>query len=94
MPPDVAQRITRSLDRLKAEDLMVGPEMMQRPFLEVGYMDVGQNSDVTLCMFLLKKGASIPLHDHPQMHARAPRVQHHAQQMPRLLCVFLYPTLP
>ncbi|CAK9015749.1 unnamed protein product [Durusdinium trenchii] len=68
MPPDVAQRITRSLDRLKAEDLMVGPEMMQRPFLEVGYMDVGQNSDVTLCMFLLKKGASIPLHDHPQMH--------------------------
>lgn len=54
---------------MQASDLAVGAECLAVPKLSVGYMDVSQTKEITLCMFLLKRGACIPLHDHPKMHA-------------------------
>lgn len=56
------------MDRLEAKDLGVGPETLAVPGLKVGYIDVAQTPEYTLCMFALRKGAHIPLHDHPGMY--------------------------
>ena len=69
MPLKLQESILSVLDRLQASDLAVSCETMARPGLRVGYIDVSQTAESTLCMFLLKRGASIPLHDHPKMHA-------------------------
>lgn len=68
MPSDLQQKILLAVDQLQADDLGVGPEILQHPGLKVGYIDVEQTPEYTLCMFALKKGAHIPLHDHPQMY--------------------------
>eukprot|EP00435_Cladocopium_sp_Y103_P023624 s508_g5.t1 len=68
MPSDLQQKILSAVDQLQADDLGVGPETLQRPGLKVGYIDVEQTPEYTLCMFALKKGAHIPLHDHPKMY--------------------------
>lgn len=34
----------------------------------IGYQEVYSGPDMTLCIFLLRAGACIPLHDHPEMH--------------------------
>ncbi|XP_042220413.1 2-aminoethanethiol dioxygenase-like isoform X2 [Homarus americanus] len=34
----------------------------------VTYMQLYENSDVTICVFILKNGVRLPLHDHPGMY--------------------------
>lgn len=68
MPSDLQQKILLAVDQLQADDLGVGPETLQHPGLKVGYIDVEQTPEYSLCMFALKKGAHIPLHDHPKMY--------------------------
>lgn len=34
----------------------------------IGYQEIYNGPDMTLCIFLLRAGAHIPLHDHPGMH--------------------------
>eukprot|EP00434_Breviolum_minutum_P011780 symbB.v1.2.010395.t1/scaffold681.1/size173109/3 len=68
MSPTLQQKIWSAVDRLEAKDLGVGPETLAVPGLKVGYIDVAQTPEYTLCMFALRKGAHIPLHDHPGMY--------------------------
>ncbi|OLP93429.1 2-aminoethanethiol dioxygenase [Symbiodinium microadriaticum] len=69
MRPELADVLLAKLERVQAR-LFEGPDICQQlpPSAAVGYIEVGQTREVTLCVFVLKKGASLPLHDHPGMH--------------------------
>lgn len=70
MRPELADVLLAKLERVQASDFGIGPDICQQlpPSAAVGYIEVGQTREVTLCVFVLKKGASLPLHDHPGMH--------------------------
>jgi len=70
MTSPMCEAILSQLDQVEARDFGIGPEVCQQlpAGADVGYMEVGVSQEVTLCLFVLKKGASIPLHDHPGMH--------------------------
>lgn len=59
------------LERLKASDFRLSPSEAQQLSTHssgVGYQEVFSGRDLTMCIFVLRAGAEIPLHDHPQMH--------------------------
>eukprot|EP00933_Yihiella_yeosuensis_P042349 TRINITY_DN3689_c4_g1_i1.p1 TRINITY_DN3689_c4_g1~~TRINITY_DN3689_c4_g1_i1.p1 ORF type:complete len:307 (+),score=47.18 TRINITY_DN3689_c4_g1_i1:78-998(+) len=67
---DLAWTLWQSLEELKASDVCVS-EKDVAPIVEqsgIGYQEVYHSDDLTLCIFLLRKGSVIPLHDHPGMH--------------------------
>jgi len=76
MPPELADVLLAKLEHVQASDFGIGPDICQQlpPSAAVGYIEVGQTREVTLCVFVLKKGASLPLHDHPGMHDSAVKV--------------------
>lgn len=57
------------LDALRPEDLHVGPANAFRIASRSGvaYQEIYSGSDMTICIFILRAGAHIPLHDHPGM---------------------------
>merc|ERR1712018_772661 len=57
------------LNALHAEDLGVSPEdtLVIRSRSGIAYQEVYSGPEMTLCIFLLRKGAGLPLHDHPDM---------------------------
>lgn len=63
-------RILSHLDRLQAQDLGVSSADVKRlrGRSGIGYQEVYSGPEMTLCIFLLRAGASIPLHDHPNMY--------------------------
>jgi len=59
------------LDLLTAEDWGIRRDEADRlkgTSSKVGYQEVYSGPEVTLCVFVLRKGAHIPLHDHPNMY--------------------------
>eukprot|EP00931_Biecheleriopsis_adriatica_P002557 TRINITY_DN1034_c0_g2_i4.p1 TRINITY_DN1034_c0_g2~~TRINITY_DN1034_c0_g2_i4.p1 ORF type:complete len:288 (-),score=43.91 TRINITY_DN1034_c0_g2_i4:26-889(-) len=70
MPPELADDIRQKLDSLQAGDLSVSTALVNQITEPsgIGYMDVYQAPELTLCIFVLRQGARIPLHDHPGMH--------------------------
>lgn len=68
--PELAVALQQKLDSVQAESLGVSPEDMLRlpRWCTSGYQEVYSSSDMTLCVFFLRAGASLPLHDHPGMH--------------------------
>eukprot|EP00929_Paragymnodinium_shiwhaense_P085379 TRINITY_DN45781_c0_g2_i2.p1 TRINITY_DN45781_c0_g2~~TRINITY_DN45781_c0_g2_i2.p1 ORF type:complete len:406 (-),score=60.42 TRINITY_DN45781_c0_g2_i2:381-1598(-) len=70
-PPDaLAERVQSLLDCLQASDLELQPSdaMRLRRSTGVGYQEIYCGPDMTLCAFVLRAGARIPLHDHPSMN--------------------------
>jgi len=59
-----------ALDGLGAADLGVCSEDTSKIAAPsgIGYQGVYAGPEMTLCIFILRKGAVIPLHDHPGMH--------------------------
>lgn len=62
--------ILQMLDGLRAEDLGVHPSQAAslRGRCGLGYIDVHTGSGMTICIFLLRAGSKLPMHDHPGMH--------------------------
>lgn len=69
LPADLVAKVRSRLDALRAEDLGVSWHDAGRltGFSGVGYQEVYSGPDLTLCIFVLRAGARIPLHDHPGM---------------------------
>lgn len=69
-PAKLEAALRERLDRLTAEDLCVSPSdaAVLRGPSGVGYQQVYHGPEMTVCIFLLRAGAVIPLHDHPGMH--------------------------
>lgn len=69
LPADLVVKVHARLDALRAEDLGVSWDDAGRltGFSGVGYQEVYSGPDLTLCIFVLRAGARIPLHDHPGM---------------------------
>lgn len=67
-------KLKSMMDNLKADDLGFDPNFNDPAvWKEPGkapctYIEVFQNSDVNLSMFILKPGFKMPLHDHPHMY--------------------------
>jgi len=72
LPPELDRELHEHLDRVMATDLCVGEDdvIRIRSRTGLGYQEVYSGPDMTVCIFLLKAGARIPLHDHPGMHVR------------------------
>lgn len=70
MRSDLAALLWQLVDRVQASDFCVSPRDVQNinEVSGVGYQDIYQGPDMTLCIFLLRRGSIIPLHDHPGMY--------------------------
>ncbi|KAK4309784.1 hypothetical protein Pmani_001386 [Petrolisthes manimaculis] len=63
------------LDTLTPQDLNLNPRLLHdrghynasRDGAPVTYMQIYEDQDVTVCVFILKHGVRLPLHDHPNM---------------------------
>lgn len=62
------------LHKTKAEDVNLSPQFAQESFWHqpgkapVSCIDIYQDMDVILGIFVLKPGGQLPLHNHPEMH--------------------------
>jgi len=70
LSPALKEELLRRLDKVHAEDLGVQRCDPQRLCgrAGIGYQEVYSSPEMTLCVFVLRAGAHIPLHDHPEMH--------------------------
>lgn len=70
MPQDLASQILQGLEGIQASDLRLRAQDPSRLRGRggVGYQDVYSGPDMTLCIFLIRAGSYIPMHDHPGMH--------------------------
>lgn len=70
MTPELAASLRVRLDSLQASDLGISRSLAFdiHEASGVGYLDIYQSSDLTVCAFVLRRGACIPLHDHPGMY--------------------------
>ncbi|KAK5644456.1 hypothetical protein RI129_005756 [Pyrocoelia pectoralis] len=62
------------LDKITADDVDLQPQFMKESLwarpnkAPVTYIDIFEDSNVSLGIFILKPGMRLPLHDHPQMY--------------------------
>jgi len=72
LPPELDMELQEHLGKVMAEDLRVGEDDVSRirSRTGLGYQEVYSGPEMTVCIFLLRAGARIPLHDHPGMHVR------------------------
>merc|ERR1719367_600064 len=68
LPPALAAAVRSHLDQIHGHDLAVSPRDVAALHADIGYQEVYSGPDLTLCIFLLRAGARLPLHDHPGMH--------------------------
>lgn len=72
--PTNLNKLKAMMDSLKAEDLgyddsLSNPERWMKPNkAPCTYIEVFQNRQVNMSIFVLKPGFKMPLHDHPHMH--------------------------
>lgn len=69
LPSDLSEQIKEALEGLTPESLGVLPAEVAniRCRSGIAYQEVVSNANMTICIFLLKAGSHIPLHDHPGM---------------------------
>lgn len=66
--------LTTLLDKVTAEDVNLNPHFAQESFWNkpqkapVSCIDIYEDMNVTLGIFVLKPGGQLPLHNHPEMH--------------------------
>lgn len=64
----LADALRKKLDALSAADMGIDPSDVTRMRAKVCYQEVYAGPSMTMCVFLLRAGGVIPLHDHPGMH--------------------------
>jgi cysteamine dioxygenase len=66
----LVETLRAALDRIEAADLCVGADRAERlrGRSGVGYQEIFSGPDMTVCVFILRAGTVIPLHNHPDMH--------------------------
>lgn len=70
LSPEVERSILSHLDTIQAAHLGVSCEDVKgiNAGSGLGYTEVYSGDDLTLCVFFMRAGACIPLHDHPDMN--------------------------
>lgn len=70
LPEGLAKSLLARLDELQAADFCVSAENASciANSAGVGYQEVYTGPEMTVCIFLLRAGGRMPLHDHPEMH--------------------------
>lgn len=59
------------IDQITAEDVYVDRKILDFVRIQPAPMcviDVFENQDITIAIFILKTGVTLPMHDHPEMH--------------------------
>lgn len=65
------EKLCTLMNEITAEDVKVTPEVLRYVRLQSAPMcviDVFENQDITIAIFILKHGETMPMHDHPGMH--------------------------
>ena len=65
------EKLKSLMDDIKAEDVYVDKKVMdyvEAQSAPMCVMDVFENEDITIAVFMLKSGVTLPMHDHPEMH--------------------------
>lgn len=65
------EKLKNLMDNITADDLNVNDKMLN--FVEhqnapMCVMNVYENQDITIAVFFIKHGVTLPMHDHPGMH--------------------------
>jgi cysteamine dioxygenase len=59
------------INRITAEDVKLDNNILEcinRQSAPMYVMDILENKDITIAIFILKHGITMPMHDHPGMH--------------------------
>jgi len=59
------------INRITAEDVKFDNNILEcinRQSAPMCVMDILENKDITIAIFILKHGVTMPMHDHPGMH--------------------------
>ena len=65
------EKLCTLINEITAEDVKVTPEVLRYVQLQSAPMcviNVFENQDITIAIFILKHGVTMPMHDHPGMH--------------------------
>ena len=59
------------MNEITAEDIYIDKKVLEYVRVQPAPMcviDVFENEDITIAVFILKTGVTLPMHDHPEMH--------------------------
>lgn len=59
------------MNEIKADDIQVTSEVLrfvQFQSAPMCFIDIFENEDISMSVFILKHGVTMPIHDHPGMH--------------------------
>ncbi|KAJ8684284.1 hypothetical protein QAD02_020076 [Eretmocerus hayati] len=65
------EKLKSLMDEITAEDVHVDKELLDHVKAQPAPMcviDIYENQDITIAIFILKSGVKLPMHDHPDMH--------------------------
>ncbi|XP_014205710.1 2-aminoethanethiol dioxygenase [Copidosoma floridanum] len=65
------EKLTNLMNEITAEDVSVNKNMLDFVKAQPAPMcaiDVFENQDITIAVFILKSGMTLPMHNHPEMH--------------------------
>lgn len=65
---DNVTQLKKLVSEIRADDLKIRPRKSVQAGPPVTYMHICETGGFSMGVFLLKGGAGIPLHDHPEMH--------------------------
>eukprot|EP00747_Dinoflagellata_sp_TGD_P019730 gnl/TRDRNA2_/TRDRNA2_127365_c0_seq2.p1 gnl/TRDRNA2_/TRDRNA2_127365_c0~~gnl/TRDRNA2_/TRDRNA2_127365_c0_seq2.p1 ORF type:complete len:274 (-),score=30.93 gnl/TRDRNA2_/TRDRNA2_127365_c0_seq2:145-966(-) len=67
MSSEMTVGLRSRLDLVQGSDLGISPKVLARLRSGIGYQDVYNGPDMSICIFALRAGSRLPLHDHPGM---------------------------
>lgn len=65
------EKLQLLMNEIKAKDVCVNNEILTCVKMQTAPMcviNVFENEDITIAIFILKEGITLPLHDHPKMY--------------------------
>lgn len=65
------EKLKSLINDITAEDVYVDKKVLEHIHTQPAPMcaiDIFENEDITIAIFILKAGVTLPIHDHPEMH--------------------------
>lgn len=69
--PKNLDKLLNLINKITAEDVKLDKNVLDyvnKQPAPMCVMDIFENSDITIAIFILKHGVTMPMHDHPGMH--------------------------
>lgn len=69
--PNNFEKLKYLMNNITADDVKVDKgilDIVEKQDAPMGVINIYENNDITIAVFLLKHGVTLPMHDHPGMH--------------------------